>query len=84
MTAPGGQVNAEVGYGLPVGARFVGTPRVGVMRSPHGREYRAGYGLGVLKSRRLHVDLGLDARRRESPIQGVADNGFLVRATLGW
>ena len=84
MSAPGGQFNAEVGYGLPVGARFVGTPRVGVMRSPHGREYRAGYGLGVLESGRLHFDLGLDARRRESSMQGVADNGFLVRATLGW
>ena len=83
-SAPGGQVNAEAGYGLPVGARFVGTPRVGVMRSAHGREYRVGTGLGVLESGRLHFDLGLDARRRENPMQGGADNGFLVRATLGW
>ena len=29
MYGAGGQLNAEVGYGLPVGARFVGTPRVG-------------------------------------------------------
>ena len=39
----GGQVNAEVGYGLPVGARFVGTPRVGSATSQYGRDYRMGY-----------------------------------------
>ncbi len=32
-TGPCGQLNAEVGYGLPVGARFVGTPRVGLATS---------------------------------------------------
>ena len=84
FSAPGGQLNAEVGYGLPVGARFVGTPRVGVMRSPHGREYRAGYGLGLLESGSLHLDLGLDAQRRVSAMPGGPDNGFLLRATLGW
>ena len=84
MSAPGGQLNAEMGYGLPVGAHFVGTPRVGLMRSPHGREYRTGHGLGVLESGRLNFDLGLDAHRRVSSMQGVADNGVLVRATLGW
>ena len=26
----GGQLDAEVNYGLPVGARFVGTPKVGI------------------------------------------------------
>ena len=40
------RVDAEVGYGLPVGARFVGTPRVGLTTSPYGRDYRVGYGLG--------------------------------------
>ena len=33
---------AEVGYGLPVGRRFVGTPTVGVGTSAHGRDYRLG------------------------------------------
>ena len=32
----GGEVNAEVGYGLPVGTRFVGTPRVGYSASQYG------------------------------------------------
>ena len=31
---------AEVGDGLPVGRRFVGTPTVGVGTSAHGRDYR--------------------------------------------
>ena len=43
----GGQLNAEVGYGLPVGARFVGTPRVGLKTSQYGRDYRAGYVHGL-------------------------------------
>ena len=42
----GGQVNAEVGYGLPVG-RFVGTPRVGFATSDYGRDYRLGYNLAA-------------------------------------
>ena len=40
-------LDTEVGYGLPIGARFVGTPRVGLRTSEHGREYRVGYGIGV-------------------------------------
>ncbi|MCY4508255.1 MAG: hypothetical protein OXG35_15060 [Acidobacteria bacterium] len=31
-----------MGYGLPVGARFVGTPRVGLTISQYGRDYRVG------------------------------------------
>ena len=80
----GGQFNAEVGYGLPVGARFVGTPRVGLRRSAYGREYRAGWGLGVLDSSFLHFDLGLEAQRREAPTHGGASNGLLARATVSW
>ena len=48
MHGAGGQLNAEVGYGLPVGARFVGTPRFGLRTSPYGRDYQVGYGLGGL------------------------------------
>ena len=39
----------ELCCGLPVGARFVGTPRVGLTTSPYGRDYRVGNGLGVLE-----------------------------------
>ena len=80
----GGQLNAEVGYGLPVGARFVGTPRIGLTTSAYGRDYQVGYGLGVLEQGRVHFELGVEAQRRESPTEGGTSNGFLGRATLGW
>ena len=46
--ASGNRLDGEVGYGLPVGSRFVGTPRAGFSTSEYGRDYRVGYGLGVL------------------------------------
>ena len=82
--ASGNRLDGEVGYGLPVGSRFVGTPRAGVSTSEYGRDYRVGYGLGVLNRERLNLDLGVDAHRRESPMLDGTDNGFLGRATLGW
>ena len=84
MYGSGDRVDAEVGYGLPVGARFVGTPRVGLTTSQPGRDYRFGYGLGVLDRGKVNVELGVDAQRRESTMQGGASNGFMGRATLGW
>ena len=56
-----------MGYGLPVGRRFVGTPRVGVSTSAYGRDVRLGYSLGMLDRETLHVKLGVDAQRRERP-----------------
>ena len=79
-----GQLNAEVGYGLPVGARLVGTPRVGLTTSQYGRDYRAGYGLRVLERGSLDFELGVDAQRRESATLGEASNGVLSQATIGW
>ena len=84
MYGSGGQLNAEVGYGLPVGVRFVGTPRVGLTSSPYGRDYRFGYGLGVLEQGKLNFELGVDAQRRESAMHGEAGNGVMGRATIGW
>ena len=82
--AQGNRLDGDVGYGLPVGRRFVGTPRVGLSTSAHGRAYRIGYGLGVLDRESVNLELGVDAHRRESPMLERADNGFLGRATLGW
>ena len=82
--AQGNRFDGEVGYGLPVGSRFVGTPRVGFSTSEHGRDYRVGYGLGVLDRENLNVELGVDAQRRESPMLGGTSNGVLGRASLGW
>ena len=82
--ADGTRLDAEVGYGLPVGRRFVGTPRVGVSTSEYGRAYRLGYGLTVAQRGAMRVELGVDAQRRESPTQGGVDTGVLGRAALGW
>ena len=82
--AQGNRLDGEVGYGLPVGDRFVGTPRVGFSASEYGRDYRVGYGLGVLDRERLHVELGVDAQRRARPMVGGTANGVLGRASLGW
>ena len=84
MYGSGDRVDAEVGYGLPVGARLVGTPRVGLTSSQYGRDYRVGYGLGVLDRGGVNFDLGVDAQRREIRMQGEASNGVMGRATLGW
>ena len=64
--AQGNRFDGEVGYGLPVGSRLVGTPRVGFSTSEYGRDYRVGYGLGVLDRESLNFELGVDAQRRES------------------
>ena len=53
--ASGNRLDGEVGYGLPVGSRFVGTPT-----------------------------LGVDAQRRERPLQGDTDHAARARATLRW
>ena len=84
MHEGGERVDAEVGYGLPVGARFVGTPKVGVSTSAYGRDYRVGYGLGVLEQGKVSFELAAEAQRREIPMQGEASNGLLGRAAIGW
>ena len=82
--AQGNRLDGEVGYGLPVGSRFVGTPRVGFSTSEYGQDYRVGYGLGVLDRGSMNFELGVEAQRRNSPMLGGASNGMLGRATLGW
>ena len=86
----GTRLDTEIGYGLPVGNRFVGTPRAGVSTSEYGQDYRLGYGLQVLKRDSLEVELGVDAERRETPIfqnpEGADEtqNRILGRATVRW
>ena len=82
----GNRLDTEVGYGLPIGSRFVGTPRAGVRTS----DYRIGYGMQVLEQGKLNLQLGVDAERRESPLfqmqeqAGGTDQRVLGRATVQW
>ena len=62
----------------------MGTPTVGVGTSADGRDYRLGYRLGALGSAGTAFELGVDAQRRESPLQGGTDHGALARGTLRW
>ena len=86
----GHRLDTEVGYGLPIGSRFVGTPRAGVRTSEYGRDYRIGYGVGVLEQGRLNLQIGVDAERRESALVQMQEPGagtdqrVLGRATVQW
>ena len=86
----GHRLDTEVGYGLPIGSRFVGTPRAGVRTSEYGRDYRIGYGVGVLEQGRLNLQIGVDAERRESSLVQMQEQGagtdqrVLGRATMQW
>ena len=82
--AHGTRLEAEVGYGLPVSRRFVGTPTVGVGTAADGRDYRLGYRLGARGGAGTTVELGVEAERRERPRQAGTDHGALARATLRW
>jgi len=80
----GNRLEAELGYGLAVGSRLVGTPRFGFATSEYGRDYRLGYGLTVLQVGATSFDLGVDAQRRESAGHGDAENGVLARLAARW
>ena len=82
--ASAGRMDAELGYGLAVGRRLVGTPRVGVGTSAYGRSYQLGYRLGALGAEDLDFELGVEAQRRESPMLDGSDVGVLGRATVRW
>ena len=82
--AQGNRLDGEVGYGLPVGRRFVGTPPVRFGTSEYGRDCRVGYGRGVLDRESLNFELGVEAQRRNSPMQGGTSAGVLGRAAVGW
>ena len=68
----------------------MGTPQASVRTSEYGRDYRIGYGMQVLEQRKLNLQLGINAERRESPLfqmqeQGAGtDQHVLGRATVQW
>ena len=58
--------------------------RAGLSTLQYGRDYRVDYGLGVLDRDDVNFEPGVDAQRRESPMEGGASNGVMGRATVGW
>ena len=82
--APGNRFSGEVGYGLPLGTHFVGTPRLGFGNSEYGRDLRLGYGMTMLETDGLRFDFRLDAQRRIRPLQETPDQALLGNLTLGW
>ena len=86
----GRRLESEVGYGLPIGARFVGTPRAGIRTSEYGRDYRFGYSIEALEQRNLRLQLGIEAGRRQNPVFGLhgeaggTDQRVLGQATIEW
>ena len=82
--ASAGRVDAALGYGLPVGRRLVGTPRLGVGTSAYGRDYRLGYSLGALAGEKMDFELGVETQRRERRLREGSDLGVLGRASVRW
>ena len=82
--ASGGRLQAELGYGLPLGSQLVGMPSFAIGTSEHGRDYRMGYGMTVAQSGAMDFDFGVYANRRQSPAQGTAEHGVQGRLTARW
>ena len=86
----GNRLDTEVGYGLPLGTRLVGTPRLGVRTSEYGQDYRFGYGVEALEQGGVNLQLGVDAERRVSPAfqtreaTAAADQRVLGTARVSW
>ena len=78
-----GRLEADVGYGLPVGRRLVGTPHAGVSSSAFGRFYRLGYGLRPLEQGSGDLDVGVETRFGNSG-SGRAGTAILGRARVRW
>ena len=55
MNSGGQRLDGEGGYGLPIGSRFVGTPRAGTRTSEYGQDYRLGYSMDVLEASELKL-----------------------------
>ena len=84
VVASGSRLEAELGYGLPVGSRLVGTPRFGIGTSEYGRNYRLGYGLTLFERGAMSFEMGIDGARSESRGYGDTGNGVQGRLTARW
>ena len=84
----GGSVLTDLGYGMALGDRLIGTPRIGFGTSATGRAYRLGYSVGVLRGEGLEFELGIDAERRERMnllgSLNSTERALVARATARW
>ena len=86
----GTRLESEIGYGLPIGKHFVGTPRAGIPTSEYGHDYRLGYSMGVLEATAVKLQIGIEAEQRQVPAFLLQDGGgsrdqrVLGRATVEW
>ena len=83
-SAPGSRVLADVGYGMAVGSRLVGTPKLAIATSELSRDYRLGYRLSVLPDAPLFFELGVNAQRREGRGLAGPDHGVVGQLTARW
>ena len=77
-----------LGYGMALGDRLIGTPRIGFSTSAAAREYRLGYSVDVLRRENMEFNLGIDATRRElmnlRNSLNSAERALVARATVRW
>ena len=80
------RLEAQLGYGFAhLGGRVVGTPEVGFGFSESDREYRLGWHLALVRRDPVHLEVGIEATRREA-VNDDFDNrhGIEFRATARW
>ena len=82
--AAAGSLAADLSYGMAVGGRLVGTPRIGFGTSGMGRDYRFGYGLGLIGATGPAFEFGADVQRRGSINGNGGDHALVARFTARW
>lgn len=86
----GGRLESEVGYGLPIGRRWVGTPRVGLRRSALGNGIRVGYSVTAREQQALRLRAGIETELRSSRTPhregagATSSRRVMGRASLEW
>ncbi|MDE2791747.1 MAG: autotransporter domain-containing protein, partial [Paracoccaceae bacterium] len=80
-----GRLDANVSYGMAMfGGHVLGTPELGIGLSEVGDELRLGWKFGLIGSKRVTFDLGLDATRWEPASGAAPTNRFGLSATILW
>ena len=82
---PGGQLEAEFGYGFGVlGGRFTGTPHAGFGLTETGHDIRLGWRLSPARTDKLDLAFGIEATRTAGANDDGPQYGIAFRATMRW